>query len=161
LLTAARATNNLSHLKQGPTVTDITLEKPEEQVHWLLTRRAKRRNRRVANSSLHSARLTAEVTYALDTPVELDREFEFIGPPRSRSAADRLGSTRETRPGRDSMPGRTSIACTARFPCSCSCSCSCCAAAAASYGRAIDPPVFQAGRCTRVAAVLLRELGTC
>jgi len=39
-LTLALTTNESCHLEQQPTRCDCRVENPEEQVHWLLTRRA-------------------------------------------------------------------------------------------------------------------------
>jgi len=41
-LTLSVKTNELSHLEQQPTRCDYFVENPEEQVHWLLTRRERR-----------------------------------------------------------------------------------------------------------------------
>jgi len=38
-LTLAGTTNESCHLEQQPTRCDCRVENPEEQVHWLLTRR--------------------------------------------------------------------------------------------------------------------------
>jgi len=50
-LTLSVKTNELSHLEQQPTRCDYFVENPEEQVHWLLTRRGPLPGRRQSKAS--------------------------------------------------------------------------------------------------------------
>jgi len=111
MLTAARATNDLSRLKQGPTVTDITLENPEEQVHWLLTRRGVSISQQSAGCEtvtlpLHCTRLSLSSSEMYQRrPCFLPSDPSALLPPISHRRSPRFSTTcAEVRPDQRQRP---------------------------------------------------------